>query len=125
VRDVGAGRRHAIVMVLAVVLGMGPTVGDIGSCGQEPDALDAPTFFSIKAGVDCQRCAECGLTGRMCDRACNEVPDQTFPAGCQPFVHDGEVCLRALIHASCGDYASYMNDVAPTAPSECQFCPAR
>jgi hypothetical protein len=40
-------------------------------------------------------------------------------------VHDGEVCLRVLLHASCDDYASYMNDRAPAAPSECQFCPLR
>jgi hypothetical protein len=112
-------------MVLAVVLGTGATVGDIGSCGQEPDPLDPRTFFSIKAGVDCQRCGECGLSGRRCGRACNQLPETAFPPGCQPFVHDGEVCLRALIHASCNDYEAYVADVAPTAPSECQFCPAR
>ena len=121
----GGGRRHAGAMVLALVLGMGATVGDIGSCGQDPDALDPRTFFSIKAGVDCQRCMECGLRGKECDRACNQLPETAFPSGCQPLVHDGEVCLRALIHASCDDYAAYVDDAAPTAPSECQFCPAR
>lgn len=118
-------RRHAALMALAVLLGMGPTVGDIGSCGQKVDALDAPTFFDIKAGIDCQRCGDCGLRGRICDRACNDPPPTTFPTGCRPLVHDGEVCLRALIYASCDDYASYVHDTAPTAPSECQFCPIR
>jgi hypothetical protein len=124
-KELGARRRHAAAMVLAVMLGMGPTVGDIGSCGQQADALDARTFFIIKAGIDCKRCGECGLSGRPCDRACNQAPETAFPPGCQPFVHDGEVCLHALIHASCDDYASYVSDAAPTAPSECQFCPAR
>ncbi len=118
-------RRHAILMALAVVLGMGPTVGDIGSCGQDPAPLDPHTFFDIKAGLDCERCSECGLRTRLCDRACNQPPATNFPQGCRPLVHDGEVCLRALIHASCDDYISYMNDTAPTAPSECQFCPNR
>jgi len=112
-------------MALAIVLGMGPTVGDIGSCGQAPDLLDARTFFDIKAGLDCERCDECGLRTRPCDRACKEPPVTAFPSGCRPLVHDGEVCLRALIHASCDDYGSYMSSTAPTAPSECQFCPAR
>jgi hypothetical protein len=113
------------LMGLAVVFGMAPTVGDIGSCAQPADQLDARTFFDIKAGLDCDRCGECGLSGKLCNRACKEPPATAFPSGCRPLVHDGEVCLRALIHASCDDYASYVNDVAPTAPSECQFCPAR
>ena len=118
-------RRHAAVMTLAVALGIGATVGDIGSCGQRADPLDARTFFYIKAGVDCERCRECDIKGATCDRACTEMPATSLPAGCRPLVHDGEVCLRALIHASCSDYASYVSDSAPTAPSECQFCPAR
>jgi hypothetical protein len=112
-------------MPLAVVLGMGPTIGDIGSCAQPADQLDAPTFFFIKAGVDCDRCGECGLRTKLCESACTAPTRASFPAGCRPLVHDGEVCLRALIHASCDDYAAYVNDGAPTAPSECQFCPIR
>jgi hypothetical protein len=114
---------QALTMLIAVVFGMAPTVGDIGSCGQAPDALDAPTFFDLKARTDCTRCSDCGLRTKRCASACNDVPDQTFPAGCEPLVHDGEVCLRALLHASCSDYTSFVNDAAPTAPSECQFCP--
>jgi hypothetical protein len=118
-------RWHGLTMLVAVVLGMGPTVGDIGSCGQAPDDLDPNTFFEIKSNVDCSRCQECGLRGQPCTSACNDPPPTSFPAGCHPFVHDGEVCLRALLHASCSDYESYVSETAPTAPSECQFCPAR
>jgi hypothetical protein len=125
VSELGERRRRALLMTLAVVLGMGPTVGDIGSCSQPADALDARTFFDIKAGLDCDRCGECGIRTKLCDRACNAAPQASFPSGCRPLVHDGEVCLRALIHASCDDYLSYEDDAAPTAPSECQFCPAR
>ncbi len=110
-------------MALAVVFGMGPTVGDIGSCGQQIDELDAPTFFELKARIDCDRCRECDFGGMLCNRACNGTPATAFSSGCRPLVHDGEVCLRALLHASCDDYADYTNDAAPTAPSECQFCP--
>jgi hypothetical protein len=39
-------------------------------------------------------------------------------------VHDGEVCLRALEVAACDDYALFMDDVAPSLPTECNFCPA-
>ncbi len=117
--------RRSLLMVLAVVLGMGPTVGDVGSCAQPADQLDPRTFFDIKAGLDCDRCGECGLRTKLCNRACKDPPATVFPSGCRPLVHDGEVCLRALIHASCDDYTSYVSDTAPTAPSECQFCPAR
>jgi hypothetical protein len=125
VSEAAERRRRAALMALAVVFGLAPTVGDIGSCEQAPDLLDASTFFDIKAGLDCDRCKECDLHGKLCDRACNGPAPTAFPTGCRPLVHDGEVCLRALIHASCDDYASYENEAGPTAPSECQFCPLR
>ena len=107
-----------------LVFGLAPTVGDIGSCGQEPDELDAKTFFLYKRALDCQRCGDCGLRSTACQGACGATPALiAFPDGCHPFVHDGEVCLHALLIASCDDYASYVRDDAPTAPSECQFCP--
>jgi hypothetical protein len=106
-----------------VVFGMGPTVGDIGSCAQEVDALDVPTFFAMKARLDCARCGECSLSGKECEAACTAPRRTSFLPGCAPLVHDGEVCLRALTHASCDEYASYMDEARPTAPSECQFCP--
>ncbi len=30
--------------------------------------------------------------------------------------------MRALLAASCSDYASFVDDVAPTVPTECDFC---
>jgi hypothetical protein len=104
---------------------LAPTPGDVGGCGQEAVLLDAPTFFANKKRTDCGRCDECGLASDACRDACDSsVPYQTaFPEGCLPLVHDGEVCLRALKHASCGDYEGYMDDVAPEVPSECNFCP--
>ena len=56
------------------------------------------------------RCQDCDLRGRRCDSACNDPPATTLPADCRPLVHDGEVCLRALLHASCGDYESYVSE---------------
>jgi hypothetical protein len=102
-----------------------PTPGDIGGCGQRPDLLDPGAFFASKKLVDCSRCEDCGLATDSCLRACDEdSPTATaFPADCFPLVHDGEVCLRALRHASCDDYAGYVDDAAPSAPSECNFCP--
>jgi hypothetical protein len=118
-------RAHLFAMTCAVVFGMGAVVGDIGSCGQSADELDARTFFELKANDDCIRCGECGLVSTLCEQACTQASASAFAENCRPLVHDGEVCLRALTHASCDDYASYMNDAAPTAPSECQFCPSR
>ena len=112
-----------VTIVVAIVFGMGPTVGDIGSCGQEVEALDAPTFFAMKARIDCSRCGECGLSGKECEAACAPTRRTSFLPDCHPLVHDGEVCLHALIHASCDDYASYTDETKPAAPSECQFCP--
>jgi hypothetical protein len=116
-------RVHAWTIVLAVVFGMGPTVGDIGSCNPEVDLLDPPLFFALKARIDCLRCGECTLSGKQCEAACSVSPPTSFLPGCRPLVHDGEVCLHALLHASCDDYASYTDETRPTAPSECQFCP--
>ncbi|MEI9939741.1 MAG: hypothetical protein WDO69_21175 [Pseudomonadota bacterium] len=102
-----------------------PTPGDVGGCGQRPAELDPGTFFASKANIDCQRCQECSLTSASCANACN-VPESypsAFPDNCVPLVHDGEVCLRALLHAGCDDYASYMSDSSPNVPTECNFCP--
>ena len=116
---------RAITMALALVLGTAATVGDIGSCGQAVDPLDAPKFFAVKAAIDCSRCGECSLASALCREACDGTPMTSFAPGCEPLVHDGEVCLHQLIHATCDDYASYVDDARPTAPSECQFCPRR
>ena len=118
------GRRvRGLTIFLAVALGMAPTVGDIGSCNQEPESLDPGLFFAVKARIDCTRCRECGLDTTLCRTACTAPPATSFLRGCHPLVHDGEVCLHALLHASCDDYASYTDESRATAPSECQFCP--
>jgi hypothetical protein len=121
-------RRHAAVRVpLAIALAAlcaAPTPGDVGGCGQTTQALDAEAFFAEKDAVDCVQCMDCGYTTDFCVRACSGESSQTaFTAGCAPLVHDGQVCLRALEAASCGDYQHYAADVAREAPSECLFCP--
>jgi hypothetical protein len=116
-----------LLAAIALVFCTGPTPGDVGGCGQEPDNLDPPTFFATKKAIDCARCEECGFVTQSCLDACDQtVPWETeFPEDCFPLVHDGEVCLRALQYASCGEYEEYMSDVAPTTASECNFCPPR
>ena len=102
-----------------------PTPGDVGGCGQRATELDPGTFFASKARLDCKRCEECNLGSIACANVCN-FPDSyptQFPDQCVPLVHDGEVCLRALLYASCGDYAGYMSDQGTSVPTECDFCP--
>jgi hypothetical protein len=113
--------------VMVLVFCTAPTPGDVGGCGQKPAELDPGTFFASKANIDCQRCRDCSLTRVSCENACDfpESYPSTFPDDCVPLVHDGEVCLRALLHASCDDYGSYMSDRSPSVPTECNFCPER
>jgi len=121
------------VQLLKVALGLialafcaAPVPGDVGGCGQEPQELDPETFFWSLQKYECERCGECELSTRACERACLEQPQQTaFPKDCVPLVHDGEVCLRALQNGSCDDYSELMSDTAPTIPTECDFCPAQ
>lgn len=111
-----------LLFVLAFVAG--PTAGDIGSCGQDPEELDPVKFFNFKESVDCRACQECAIATEACTRACDAVLDQSaFPDNCVPLVHDGEVCLNALAAADCEDYAGFMSDTSPTVPTECNFCP--
>lgn len=112
-------------LALALFCSAAPTAGDIGSCGQPADDLDALKFLGSKQALDCRRCDECALTSKACDRACaSELERSAFAPGCYPLVHDGEVCLDALQAASCKDYASYLSDDARSVPTECDFCPA-
>jgi hypothetical protein len=114
----------AFAAVLAFVAGAAPTVGDVGSCGTAASGLDVPAFLAERKALDCERCGDCGLVTLACASACDpKAPSAvTIPATCFPLQHDGDVCLRALEHASCGDYASFVSDDAPTVPSECDFC---
>jgi hypothetical protein len=117
-------REVATLAVLAAVLGAGPTVGDIGACGRTASDLDLQTFALSRKAVDCQRCSDCGLGTQRCQAACdpNQPSDVAWPSTCHPLEHDGEVCLDALRAAGCSDYATFVDDVAPATPSECDFC---
>lgn len=119
------GSRAKIGAGLLLVLSMAPAAGNIGSCGQEAEALDAYKFLVAKANIDCSRCIECQLFTEQCNAACTEEVsiEVAFPEPCLPLVHDGEVCLDALHAASCDDYAGYVADVGATIPTECNFCP--
>ena len=116
--------RTLFAMLLAVFV-MAPTVGDIGGCGGSSDRLDARKFFTERYRVECAMCRECGYTTIACRRACDRrtVAPSTFPDGCEPVVHDGEVCLRALETLDCDGFADIV-DPQPIVPTECDFCPA-
>jgi hypothetical protein len=115
--------KTACAMVLALFV-MAPTVGDIGGCGGTNDRLDARKFFAARYRLECDRCRECGWTTRACLRACDRrtVVPSTFPNGCEPVVHDGEVCLNALEALDCAGFGEVV-DPAPIVPTECDFCP--
>jgi hypothetical protein len=125
-RPAGVVRRGelAFAALLALVFGTAPTVGDIGSCGQQATPLDEAVFAAERKELDCQKCTECGFTTQTCIDACDpsKPPDVAWPSTCYPLQHDGVVCLDALEAAGCGAYASYVSDVDPTIPTECQFC---
>ncbi len=110
--------RFALVLAVAA-----PTAGDIGSCGQPSVELDPEAFFWEKATIDCQKCIRCNHVTKACERACAGEFPVTFEDNCFPLVHDGEVCLNALRATACEDYQGVIDDVAPTVPTECNFCP--
>ena len=62
---------------------------------------------------------------KYCKDACDPAVDSrsSFPEGCDPIVHDGEVCLNALDAAGCDDYEAYVKDKGREAPNACRFCP--
>jgi hypothetical protein len=117
-------REIATVALLAVVFGAGPTVGDVGSCGTSATALDEKSFAAERKALDCSRCSQCGIVTQTCTDACDPKKPSTvaWPATCYPIEHDGQVCIDALEAASCSTYAGFVSDVAPTVPSECDFC---
>jgi hypothetical protein len=111
---------------LAVVLFCAaPTPGDVGGCGQRVQPLDPTAFFERKKATDCKMCRECDFTTDFCKDACDEElePKSEFLEGCEPIVHDGEVCLNALDAAGCGEYEEFVRDENRKAPNECRFCP--
>ena len=121
-------RRRELVLAasLALVFGAAPTVGDVGACGKTASDLDFAAFARARKEIDCGRCTECAIASDHCRRACDlaQPSDVAFPPSCHPLLHDGEVCVRALRSASCADYATYVDDVAPQVPTECDFCHA-
>lgn len=111
------------VIVLAF-FAAAPTVGDVGGCNDSADPLDASKFFGARLQLECDRCKECGYTTAACKRACNKstIVPSTFPAGCKPLEHDGQVCLRALEALSCDGFGDVVSS-PPIVPTECDFCP--
>lgn len=118
-------RRHALGMVLALLCAA-PTVGDVGGCGDEPVTLGPTKYTNARKKLECGRCRECGVRTERCKRACDpKAPgDAVLPATCRPLERDAEVCFRVLLETSCEVFASSVDDVSPTAPSECLFCRA-
>jgi hypothetical protein len=122
VKRAGAGG-GAIAMLLALLCAA-PTAGDIGGCGTGPDEIAPERYAAARKRLECDRCRECGVRTDRCVRACasDRPSDVALPATCRPLVHDAEVCLRALLSASCDTFARAVDDVSPVAPSECLFC---
>ena len=130
-------RRGAVAAAMALgALSMAPTPGDIGGCGQPAEELrNVGLFYRAMDAIDCSACERCGFSSKTCARACEGEPglEPTFPEGCVPLVHDGEVCLRRLQADDCEAYRPYVADDGGEAvpllsrprPSECQFCPER
>lgn len=121
-------RDGAVRLALATVVVLfcaAPTPGDIGGCGQRVQPLGPEPFFLAKKDIDCAKCDECSFSTEFCANACDPdlVPPTEFPEGCDPIVHDGEVCLNALEATGCGDYEDYVRDSGRKAPNECRFCP--
>lgn len=124
VRAVMWGRTgRAVLGFMVLAFCAAPVPGDVGGCNQSAEELDAAAFFAQKSALDCQRCRECAFDTDACERACAGLGQSEFPKDCIPLVHDGEVCLRALEAANCGDYRDYVRNEAPTVPTECAFCP--
>jgi hypothetical protein len=116
--------RSLRLVVVLLFFTAAPTAGDIGSACQPEDDLDPARFFALRKAIDCERCGACGLTTTPCSRACaSGASVKDFPRGCAPVEHDGEVCLDALLVASCTDYAAFMSDEGQLIPTECDFCP--
>lgn len=115
--------RRLVVVVLGLLCAA-PTAGDVGGCGRTVSDLDTTRFANARKLEDCERCTSCGLSTQTCARACDpkQPSNVLIPETCRPLLHDGEVCLRALEAASCSDYASFVDDLAPSNPSECEFC---
>jgi hypothetical protein len=114
-----------LVFAFVFLLCAAPTPGDIGGCGQRVQPLGAEPFYESKKKIDCAKCGECSFSTNFCKTACDpdEAVPENFPEGCDPIVHDGEVCLNALEASGCDDYEAFVKDEGRQAPNECRFCP--
>jgi hypothetical protein len=119
-------RTPRFVGIALALLCAAPTVGDVGSCGDEPEELTSPGYAAARKTYDCSRCKECRLSTTRCRKACdpNQPSDAELAPTCRPLLHDREVCFRALGDLSCEEFARAVDDVSPRAPSECLFCRA-
>jgi hypothetical protein len=115
--------RRILLALCALLFLAAPTPGDIGCSSEPATLLDATKFFDAKQVIDCERCTGCGIATETCKVDCGPLLGGSFPAMCYPVVHDGEVCLDALLAASCSDYQGYVADEGATVPTECDFCP--
>jgi hypothetical protein len=119
-------RRRELVLLglVSLAFAAAPTAGDIGGCGAPAEEISEERYVVSRKHTDCRRCTECGLQTQRCVAACDEKapPDIDLPSSCHPLVHDAQVCLNALVAASCGAFASYVDDDAPSSPPECDFC---
>lgn len=123
-RGARGGAGLGFVVAVLGLLCMAPTPGDIGGCGDAPTEIPSSRYVAARKRLECDRCGSCGIVNARCERACNPkvASDVALPVTCRPLVHDVDVCLRALITASCSTFAAAVDDDAPISPSECLFC---
>jgi hypothetical protein len=117
------GRPSIGFVIVLAILAAAPTVGDVGGCGTKAEPLDATKFFTQRLDLACSRCDECGILAPGCKNACsrNRIVPHTFPEGCNPVVHDGEVCINAVEALSCSAFDDFIE--RGIVPTECDFCP--
>jgi len=114
----------SVAVAVLALLSMAPTSGDVGGCGTTATLLDRTVYADARKDLDCKRCEECGVATERCVRACDPkaASDIVLPVTCRPLYRDGQVCLRAIAAASCDTFETYVDDVAPAVPTECDFC---
>ncbi len=123
-RPVVRRRELAVAALVAVLFTAAPTPGDIGGCGDSAVEVAPERYEAARKRLDCEKCGACGISNARCASACDAdaAPVIALPATCRPLEQDANVCLRALLAASCSDFATYVDDVVPETPSECDFC---
>src|SRR5262249_23333631 len=116
-KEKSLGRPSIGFVIVLAILAAAPTVGDVGGCRAQVEPLDATKFYTQSLELTCSRCDECGILAPRCKNACdrNHIVPHTFVNGCNPVVHDGEVCINALEALSCSAFDDYVErGVIPT-----------